>query len=98
MKIKTFKFLLTVIFVRFEKYIFIYRKFYTLIFQIAELTSQIASLEIQIKQGGSQQDRVADDLKQMKDLCMKLDKEKDELKRELRSREDQNGTVSFIIY
>lgn len=64
--------------------------------QITELTSQVASLEIQMKQGSSQSDRINSDLKQMKDLCLKLDHEKDELRRELRNRDDQRQMVSKI--
>ncbi|KAJ8963922.1 hypothetical protein NQ314_005250 [Rhamnusium bicolor] len=65
--------------------------------QIAELTRQVACLEIQIKQGNSQHDRIATDLKQMKDLCVRLDHEKDTLKQELHNRDDQHGQVERNI-
>lgn len=64
--------------------------------QITELTSQVASLEIQMKQGYSQSDRINTELKQMKDLCLKLDHEKDELRHELRNRDDQRLMVSKL--
>lgn len=71
--------------------------YYNTILQIAELTSQVASLEIQMKQGNSQSDRIGAELKQLKDLCLKLDQEKDELKRELRNQNDQRDMVSITI-
>lgn len=46
-----------------------------------------------MKQGGSHFDRLETELKQMKDLCVKLDKEKDDLKRQLLCKEDQKGMV-----
>ncbi|KAJ8984603.1 hypothetical protein NQ317_006065, partial [Molorchus minor] len=59
--------------------------------QITELTSQVASLEMQMKQGEAEYDRLAIELKQMKDLCVKLDHEKDGLRRELGERDNQQG-------
>lgn len=49
-----------------------------------------------MKQGYSQSDRINTELKQMKDLCLKLDHEKDELRRELRNRDDQRQMVSKL--
>lgn len=50
-----------------------------------------------MKQGSSQSDRINTEFKQMKDLCLKLDQEKDELKRDLRNRDDQRQMVSLIL-
>ncbi|XP_028141576.1 centrosomal protein of 135 kDa isoform X2 [Diabrotica virgifera virgifera] len=65
--------------------------------QISELTTQVASLEIQLKQGSSMSVRTTTELKQLKDLCVKLDREKDELKRTLRDKEDEKSSIERQI-
>lgn len=50
-------------------------------------------MEIQLKQNNGQYDRLTTELQQMKDLCVKLDHERDTLKRELREGENQRGNV-----
>ncbi|KAJ8949721.1 hypothetical protein NQ318_013590 [Aromia moschata] len=65
--------------------------------QISELTSQVASLEIQMKQGEAEHNRVATELKQMKDLCIRLDHDKDSLKRDIDDKENQRGQVTRSI-
>ncbi|CAH1098756.1 unnamed protein product [Psylliodes chrysocephalus] len=57
--------------------------------QISELTCQVASMEMQMKQGTSSKERISEEIKHLKDLCVKLDNEKDEMKREIRNKEDQ---------
>ncbi|XP_057672202.1 centrosomal protein of 135 kDa isoform X2 [Diorhabda carinulata] len=57
--------------------------------QISELSNQVASLEIQLKQGSCMTDRVSTELKQLKDLCVRLDGDKDDLKKKLRNQEDE---------
>lgn len=58
----------------------------------------MASLEIQLKQSNNQYDRLATELQQMKDLCVKLDHERDSLKREIRDGEDQRGNVRMKVH
>ncbi|RZB89882.1 CALCOCO1 domain containing protein, partial [Asbolus verrucosus] len=57
--------------------------------QIADLTSQIASLEIQLRQFMTQFERTDVELQNMRDLCLKLEAENSKFKRQLRDREDQ---------
>ncbi|KAL1505790.1 hypothetical protein ABEB36_005270 [Hypothenemus hampei] len=56
--------------------------------QITDLTAHIARLEVQLKQNTLEQERCNAELKQMRDLCVKLDKDKDVLKSELNCNED----------
>lgn len=63
-------------------------------FQISELTCQVASMEMQMKQGTSSKERISEEIKHLKDLCVKLDNEKDEMKREIRNKEDLKMAVS----
>ncbi|XP_072382400.1 uncharacterized protein Cep135 isoform X4 [Diabrotica undecimpunctata] len=65
--------------------------------QITELTTQVASLEIQLKQDSSMSVRTTTELKQLKDLCVKLDHEKDDLKRTLRDKEDEKSSIERQI-
>jgi centrosomal protein CEP135 len=57
--------------------------------QIADLTSQIASLEIQLRQCMTQYDKAEDELQNMRELSLKLDNENSKFRRQLRDREDQ---------
>ncbi|XP_030747273.1 centrosomal protein of 135 kDa-like isoform X2 [Sitophilus oryzae] len=61
--------------------------------QITDLTSQVASLEIQLKQESMAQERYNSELRQMRDLCVKLDKDKDCLRQELTGKEDIRSQV-----
>nr|CAH7765422.1 unnamed protein product [Callosobruchus chinensis] len=65
--------------------------------QIADMSSKVASLEIQLKQRHSQYEKIDDELRQMKDLCVQLDREKDELRIELRNWEDHKGVAQRNI-
>ncbi|KAF7271012.1 hypothetical protein GWI33_016072 [Rhynchophorus ferrugineus] len=61
--------------------------------QITDLTAQVASLEIQLQQEAMAQERNSSELKQMRDLCVRLDKDKDLLKSELTSKEEVRSQV-----
>jgi chromosome segregation ATPase len=61
--------------------------------QIADLTSQIASLEIQLRQCMTQYDKAEDELQNMRELSLKLDNENSKFRRQLRDREDQRVQV-----
>lgn len=56
----------------------------------------MASLEIQLKQHNTQQDIMESELRQMRDLCVKLDHDKDSLRRELISKEDLRSQVRIF--
>ncbi|KAI4463577.1 centrosomal protein 2 [Holotrichia oblita] len=51
--------------------------------QLSDLTSQIARMEIQIVQQTSTNEKLETELSSIKDLCVKLDKQKDTLMRQL---------------
>ncbi|XP_006617235.2 centrosomal protein of 135 kDa [Apis dorsata] len=51
--------------------------------QISELTQNVASLETQLRQQGEQKHRAEADLTAVRDLCMKLDEQKDTLMAQL---------------
>ncbi|CAG9864322.1 unnamed protein product [Phyllotreta striolata] len=57
--------------------------------QISELTSQIACLEIRMKQGHSTAEQYIEEMRHLKELCVKLDSERDDLRREIRSKDEQ---------
>lgn len=57
------------------------------------MTSQIASLEIQLKQQVLQQDKLEAELASVRDLCVKLDKQKDNLSRELREKDSRQSQM-----
>lgn len=61
--------------------------------QIAELTSQIASLELQMKQQSKVQEKLESELTTTRDLYIKLDKQKDNLLRQLSEKESQRAQV-----
>jgi chromosome segregation ATPase len=65
--------------------------------QIADLTSQIASLEIQLRQCMTQYDKAEDELQNMRELSLKLDNENAKFRRQLRDREDQRVQVSEVL-
>ncbi|XP_019756945.2 centrosomal protein of 135 kDa isoform X1 [Dendroctonus ponderosae] len=64
--------------------------------QISELTSQVARLEVQLKQILIEKEHCNVELKQMGDLCVKLDKDKDDLKSELSNREDRRSNIQML--
>ncbi|KAH1020604.1 hypothetical protein HUJ04_010236, partial [Dendroctonus ponderosae] len=64
--------------------------------QISELTSQVARLEVQLKQILIEKEQCNVELKQMRDLCVKLDKDKDNLKSELNNREDRRSNIQML--
>ncbi|XP_043584009.1 centrosomal protein of 135 kDa-like isoform X1 [Bombus pyrosoma] len=51
--------------------------------QISELTQSVASIETQLRQQGEQRHRAEADLTAVRDLCMKLDQQKDALMQQL---------------
>nr|XP_033320790.1 centrosomal protein of 135 kDa isoform X2 [Megalopta genalis] len=51
--------------------------------QISELTQNVASMETQLRQQGDQRQRTEADLTAVRDLCMKLDQQKDALMHQL---------------
>ncbi|XP_076297587.1 uncharacterized protein LOC143217320 isoform X2 [Lasioglossum baleicum] len=51
--------------------------------QISELTQNVASMETQLRQHGDQRQRAESDLTAVRDLCMKLDQQKDTLMHQL---------------
>ncbi|XP_026666528.1 centrosomal protein of 135 kDa-like isoform X2 [Ceratina calcarata] len=51
--------------------------------QISELTQNVASMETQLRQQGEQRHRTEADLTAVRDLCMKLDQQKDSLMQQL---------------
>ncbi|XP_017758921.1 PREDICTED: centrosomal protein of 135 kDa-like [Eufriesea mexicana] len=51
--------------------------------QISELTQNVASMETQLRQQGEQKHRAEADLTAVRDLCMKLDQQKDVLMQQL---------------
>ncbi|XP_076646468.1 uncharacterized protein LOC143355509 isoform X2 [Halictus rubicundus] len=51
--------------------------------QISELTQNVASMETQLRQHGEQRQRAESDLTAVRDLCMKLDQQKDTLMHQL---------------
>ncbi|XP_049825756.1 centrosomal protein of 135 kDa isoform X3 [Aethina tumida] len=57
--------------------------------QISELTTQLASYEMQCKQRDCEQKNLSEEAREMKDLCLKMDKEKDNLQREMLRRDDE---------
>ncbi|CAG9764416.1 unnamed protein product [Ceutorhynchus assimilis] len=59
--------------------------------QIADLSAQVARLEVQLKQTTREQEQCNTEMKQMRDLCQKLDKDKDTLKNELYNKEDRQS-------
>ncbi|XP_044253848.1 centrosomal protein of 135 kDa isoform X2 [Tribolium madens] len=61
--------------------------------QIADLTSQIASLEIQLRQCMNQFDKADEELQNMRDFSLKLESENARLKRQLRDRDDQRMQI-----
>lgn len=61
--------------------------------QIGDLTSQIASLEIQLRQCMTHYEKCEDELQKMRDLSLKLDNENAKFRRQLRDREDQRMQV-----
>ncbi|XP_066149970.1 centrosomal protein of 135 kDa isoform X2 [Euwallacea fornicatus] len=64
--------------------------------QIAESSENVARLEMQLKQNGMELEHCSSELKQMRDLCVKLDREKDVLKSELTNREDRRSQAQKI--
>ncbi|XP_063915834.1 centrosomal protein of 135 kDa isoform X2 [Zophobas morio] len=61
--------------------------------QIGDLTSQIASLEIQLRQCITQCDKANSDLQNMRELSLKLDNENSKFRRQLRERDDERIQV-----
>lgn len=61
---------------------------------MCEMTAQIANLEFKSSHGCSQQGMMEAELQNLKDLCVRLDREKDDLKHQLLSRNDQIIEVS----
>ncbi|KYB27999.1 centrosomal protein of 135 kDa [Tribolium castaneum] len=61
--------------------------------QIADLTSQIASLEIQLRQCMNHYDKADEELQNMRDFSLKLESENARLKRQLRERDDQRMQI-----
>lgn len=55
--------------------------------QIADLTAQIATLEMQLKHSQLQQDRTSMEISSLRELCAKLDKQKDKLSQEVQEKE-----------
>lgn len=68
-----------------------------MLFQITELTSQVSGLERQLDHYKLQQERTESDLSAVRDLCMKLDKQKDTLMKELTEKDEQKSQVSIIM-
>lgn len=58
-----------------------------LFLQIADLTSQVASLEVQLKSKDKILEKVEVELKSTKDLCVKLDEQKDNLYKQLNEKQ-----------
>ncbi|XP_050293556.1 early endosome antigen 1-like isoform X3 [Anthonomus grandis grandis] len=56
--------------------------------QIQDLTGQVARLELQLKQKTMEQEQCNADIKEMRELCVKLDADKANLRSELYSKED----------
>ncbi|KAF2883200.1 hypothetical protein ILUMI_22975 [Ignelater luminosus] len=61
--------------------------------QITELTSQVSHLERQLEHYKQQQERTEADLSAVRDLCMKLDKQKDTLMKELNEKGEQKSQI-----
>lgn len=61
--------------------------------QIADLTSQIASLELQLRQCMTQYEKANAELQNMRDLNLKLDDEIGKYRRQVRERDDQRMTM-----
>lgn len=68
-----------------------------MLFQITELTSQVSGLERQLDHYKLQQERTESDLSAVRDLCMKLDKQKDTLMKELTEKDEQKSQVSIMM-
>lgn len=51
--------------------------------QICELTQNVASMESQVRQQGEQRHKTESDLTAVRDLCVKLDQQKDTLMQQL---------------
>ena len=68
-------------------------------FQIADLTQNVASLETQMRQLEDQKVRAESDLNAVRDLCLKLDQQKDGLMQQLEQNESLKSQVedSFIF-
>lgn len=62
---------------------FFFANYTVLSFQIAELTSQIACLEIGLNRQKSKNEQLENELVTVKELCTKLDQQKDSLSRQL---------------
>ncbi|XP_060532572.1 centrosomal protein of 135 kDa isoform X2 [Cylas formicarius] len=62
--------------------------------QMTEMTGQIASLEMQLRRSDAEKEQCITELKQMRDLCTKLDKEKDNFKQDRYSKEDYHIQIS----
>lgn len=64
--------------------------------QIADLTSQIARLETRVDQSSSGKDRLETELASVRDLCVKLDRQKDSLMKQLNEQEQGRTEVSLF--
>lgn len=66
--------------------------------QITELTQTVASLETQIRQQIDQRQRTEADLNAVRDLCVKLDQQKECLVKELGDKEAMKAQVLFPCF
>lgn len=63
---------------------------------MSDLTSQIARMEMQIAQQTSTNDKLEAELSSVKDLCVKLDKQKDSLMKQLDDNEVSKTKVCIL--
>lgn len=62
------------------------------------MTSQIAGLEMQLKQHTSASKNAETELKNVKELCVKLDEQKDALMNEMKERDDYRCVVCTSLF
>ncbi|KOC66279.1 Centrosomal protein of 135 kDa [Habropoda laboriosa] len=65
--------------------------------QISDLTQNVASMETQLRQQGEQRHRIEADLIAVRDLCMKLDQQKDTLMHELDDKDSLKSQYDMQI-